>query len=68
MAATHSAPPREVLRGLRAAGVDTFSAPGEAVEDFVASRAPPPKRGGSRRGRRPTRADYHEWLLRRDGK
>jgi hypothetical protein len=67
MARTHSAPPREVMRGLREGGVDTMRAPEEALEDFVASRAPPPKRGRSPRPRRSTRRDYHAWLLQRDG-
>jgi hypothetical protein len=69
MASTFSASPREVLRGLRAAGVDTFRAPAEPVEDFVASRAPPPERTPKRRrgGRKLSRREYHAWLLQREG-
>ncbi|RTL50896.1 MAG: hypothetical protein EKK40_12390 [Bradyrhizobiaceae bacterium] len=37
------AAPRELLRGLRAAGIDTLLAPEEAVMDFIASRTPIPK-------------------------
>jgi hypothetical protein len=38
------ASPREVLKGLRHAGVRVERAPEEALEDFIASRAPPPRR------------------------
>jgi hypothetical protein len=38
------AAPRAVLKGLRAAGVKVERAPEEALEDFIASRAPPPPR------------------------
>ena len=38
-----NAGPRDVLRGLRAAGIDTVIAPEEAVMDFIQSRAPMPK-------------------------
>jgi len=62
---THAAPARAVLRALRAAGVDTLRAPEEALEDFIASRAPPPEKS-RRRGRRFTRDDYHAWLLERE--
>ena len=51
--------PRDVLRGLRAAGVRVERAPEEALEDFIASRAPPPKRL-TRRQRQ------HKWMLERE--
>jgi hypothetical protein len=35
------------------------------MEDFIASRAPPPEKP-RRRGRRFTRDDYHAWLLERE--
>ena len=65
MAQTFNAGPREVLRGLRAAGVDTLLAPEEAIEDVIASRAPPPRR--TPKSRRATRNEHHAWMLRRDG-
>ena len=51
------------MRALRAAGVDTYRVPDAALDDFVASHAPPPERHRPARGRRFTRADYHAWLL-----
>jgi hypothetical protein len=42
------ASPRAVLRGLRAGGVRVERAPEEALEDFIASRAPPPPRMSKR--------------------
>lgn len=36
--------PRDVLRALRAAGIDTMRAPEEALVDFMISRAPPPEK------------------------
>jgi hypothetical protein len=38
------ASPRAVMKGLRAAGVRVERAPEDALEDFIESRAPPPKR------------------------
>jgi hypothetical protein len=38
------ASPRVVLQGLRAGGVRVERAPEDALEDFIASRAPPPAR------------------------
>jgi hypothetical protein len=38
------ASPRAVLKGLRSAGVQVERAPEQALEDFIASRAPPPPR------------------------
>jgi transposase-like protein len=38
------ASPHTVLKGLRSAGVRVERAPEEALEDFIASRAPPPAR------------------------
>jgi hypothetical protein len=60
---TFDAGARTVMRTLRAAGVNPERAPEEALEDFIASRAPPPARTPRRRGRRFTRNDYHAWLL-----
>jgi hypothetical protein len=48
---TWDAPAHTVLRSLRAAGVDTWRAPEEALEDFIKSRAPPPEK--PRPSRRP---------------
>ena len=53
------ASPRAVMKGLRSAGVRVERAPEEALEDFIASRAPAPKRM-SRRERE------HRWMLERD--
>jgi hypothetical protein len=63
---TFAAPARTVLKGLRAAGVAIGRAPEEALEDFVASRAPPPEKPRRQRGRRSTRDSYHAWLLERE--
>ncbi|MDQ2084152.1 hypothetical protein RA307_28525 [Xanthobacteraceae bacterium Astr-EGSB] len=60
------APPREAMKRLRAAGVDTMRAPGDALEDFVRSRAPRPERAARSR-RRFTGLEYHRWLLQREG-
>jgi hypothetical protein len=46
------AEPREVLRALRAAGIDTQIAPEQALVDFMISRAPPPERNLTKRERR----------------
>ncbi|MCX7314675.1 MAG: hypothetical protein NTV56_23970 [Alphaproteobacteria bacterium] len=59
-AAADSAPmfdasPRDVMAGLRSAGVRTERAPEDALHDFIASRAPPPKR-------RPRRKGEHRWI------
>jgi len=45
---TFAASPRAVLEGLRAAGVKVERAPEAALEDFIASRAPPPERRSKR--------------------
>jgi hypothetical protein len=42
------ASPRGVMKGLRSAGVRVERAPEDALEDFIASRAPPPKRMSKR--------------------
>ncbi len=42
------ASPRAVMEGLRAGGVRVERAPEDALEDFIASRAPPPKRMSKR--------------------
>jgi hypothetical protein len=42
------ASPRDVLKGLRAAGVRVERAPEDALHDFIASRAAPPKRQSKR--------------------
>ena len=45
-----------MIEDLRAAGVNTERAPSEALEDFIASRAPPPTTASPRRrGRRDQR-------------
>ncbi|MBI3703561.1 MAG: hypothetical protein HY244_06895 [Rhizobiales bacterium] len=53
------ASPREVLKGLRAAGVRVERAPEQALEDFIASRAAPPKRLSKSQRR-------HAWMLERE--
>jgi hypothetical protein len=63
---TFAAHPRAVLRGLRTAGVAIERAPEEALEDFIASRAPPPEKPRRQRGRRFTRDEYHAWLLKKE--
>ena len=50
------APPRAVMRGLRSAGVAVEHAPEEALEDFIASRAPMPERMSKRQRE-------HLWML-----
>ena len=57
---------RTVMRTMRGAGVQPERAPEAALEDFIASRAPPPeKRRRTRRGR--IRGDdYHAWLRERE--
>ncbi len=59
---THELGPRDVMRRLRAGGVDTMRAPEEALEDFIASRAPPPKRESLKAE---TRRRREEWMRRR---
>ena len=65
---TWSAPARAVMRSLRAAGVATERAPEEALEDFIASRAPPredlPR--PRRRGKRFRSDSHHAWMLEKD--
>ena len=57
---------RTVMRTMRGAGVQPERAPEAALEDFIASRAPPPeKRRRTRRGRMRSN-DYHAWLLGKD--
>jgi sirohydrochlorin ferrochelatase len=53
------ASPRGVMNGLREGGVRVERAPEDALEDFIASRAPAPKRM-SRRERE------HRWMLERE--
>jgi hypothetical protein len=54
-----------VLRGRRAGGVDTWRANEAPLEDFLDSRAPPPKSPPRRSpGRRPTRNERHLLMLR----
>src|SRR5215210_1426097 len=55
------APARTVLRNLRTAGVDTWRAPEEALEDFITSRAPPPEKPRPSRGRRARRPRDFGW-------
>jgi hypothetical protein len=63
MAQTFAAGPRDVLRGLRGAGVDTLRAPEAAVMDFVESRAPPPERPPRQTRRRArSSAEWYAWL------
>jgi hypothetical protein len=63
---TWNAGPRTVMNTMRAAGVNPDRAPEEALEDFIASRAPPPeKRRRTRKGRLRSN-DYHAWLLERE--
>ena len=63
---THAAPPRTVMRNLRSAGVNTERAPEEALEDFIASRAPPPEKRPRRRGQRTRGDSYYAWLREQD--
>ena len=68
-AAAHSPPgpehfARAAMRELRAGGVSIERAPEAALEDFIASRAPPPERQRPRRrSRRSDRNRAHAWLL-----
>jgi hypothetical protein len=63
---TWEAPPLTVMRSLRSAGVETYRAPEEALQDFIDSRAPPPEKR-RRRGRRfRGSSDYHAWLLEKE--
>lgn len=55
----HEASPREVMRGLRAAGVRVERAPEDALTDFIASSAPKPERL-TRKQRQ------HRWMLGRE--
>ncbi|HYI87882.1 MAG TPA: hypothetical protein VEX61_12375 [Burkholderiales bacterium] len=58
--------PRAVMGTMRSAGVRPERAPEDALEDFIASRAPPPeKRRRTRKGRIRS-DDYHAWLQRRE--
>jgi hypothetical protein len=58
---------RTAMRTMRAAGVATERAPEEALEDFIASRAPPPEEPRPRRrGRRFRSDEYHAWMLERE--
>jgi hypothetical protein len=55
---------RAAMRELRAGGVSIEHAPEEALEDFIASRAPPPERHRPRqRSHRSRRNRAHAWLL-----
>jgi hypothetical protein len=55
---------RAAMRELRAGGVKIERAPEAALEDFIASRAPPPERQRPRRrGHRSNRTREHAWLL-----
>ena len=51
--------PRAVMKGLRASGVGIGRAPEEALEDFIESRAPPPKRMSKRERE-------HAWMLEKE--
>jgi hypothetical protein len=53
------------MRELRAGGVRVERAPEEALEDFIASRAPPPEPHRPRR-HRSRRDRAHAWLLEPD--
>ena len=57
-------PTRPIMQ-LCAADVSLQAAPRAAVEDFLASRAPPPEKPGPRR-RRATRNSHHTWMLGRE--
>jgi hypothetical protein len=57
---------RTVMRSLRAAGVDAVHAPEEALEDFIASRAPPPQKRRRRRSSRFRSDEHHAWMLERE--
>ena len=59
---TWQAPARTVLRSLRAGGVDTLSAPEEALEDFIASRAPPPEKPRVSRARHAKARRNFGWM------
>jgi hypothetical protein len=52
--------PREVMQALRAAGIDVQTAPEAALEDFIDSRAPSPKRNLTPRQRR------EKWMRERE--
>jgi hypothetical protein len=65
-----SLPPDERMRPiieLCAAGVDLHRAPREAIEDFLAHRAPPAVKPPRRsRGRKSRLAEEHAWLLEKE--
>jgi hypothetical protein len=63
---TWDAGARTVMTTMRSAGVTPDRAPEEALEDFIASRAPPPEKRRRRRGRRDSGNAYHAWMLERD--
>ncbi|MBM3528328.1 MAG: hypothetical protein FJX62_09560 [Alphaproteobacteria bacterium] len=62
-------PRRTAMAELLAAGIDPWRVPDELMEDFIASRSPPPPRGsrGSRRGQYSKRNREHARMLRRIG-
>ena len=62
---TPDAPRRPVME-LCLADVSLRHAPKEAVEDFLANRAPPAEKPRRERGRRFTRSDYHAWMLEKE--
>jgi hypothetical protein len=56
---------RAAMRELRAGGVNTWRAPDAALEEFIETRAPPPKNPPRRRpGRRLTLNERHLLMLR----
>jgi len=57
---------RAAMRELRSAGVDVMRAPEEALEDFIATRAPLPQKHKPARSYRARLAERHQWLLGRD--
>ena len=48
------------------ADVDLQRAPREAVDDFLANRAPPAEKPRRERGRRLRRSDYHAWMMEKE--
>ena len=58
---------RRAIMELCAGGVDLHRAPRAAVEDFIASRAPPgEKPPPRRRGRRSRMDEHHAWMLEKE--